>query len=372
MYALSIKWKEKFEAIIILVNPSFSLISGCGCTWIIGAHSASIPLYFIRLRSIALALTHLGISVGMLISPYFMKELLNEYMYTGTCMITAGVCLQACVCGALLRPVEKVSKDLVSTETTQLSQDQIKTISYISQQTECGNRNVGFQDDNQSPVMQNISDDISPKDANSIEDDPSRKVNIRTSCAILGNPTFILCGLTIFGFASLLSTFESLGYSLANEREISGDDIALFLAVMNVGDIVCRPIIGIVLDIPRVKPFRKYLYAVITILFGLPMGLMYFANSLPVFVVLGLLAYSVKGTIIAQRAGLMIDLFGMKNMLPALGLLYVWFGIGMLVGPLIAGKWYTILSIFMQFYQLLVETYFNMQECITYTAFMFK
>ena len=177
-----------------------------------------------------------------------MKELLDEYMYTGTCIITAGVCLQVCVCGALLRPVKEVSKDLVSTETTQLSQDQITTISYISQQSECGNKNLGFQDDNQSPVMRNISDDISTKRAISTQDDRHRKINIRTSCALLGNPTFILCGLNIFSFACHLSTFDSVGYSLANERRISGDDIALFLSVINVADIICRPTFGIVLD----------------------------------------------------------------------------------------------------------------------------
>ena len=267
-----------------------------------------------------------------------MEALLAEYMYTGTCMICAGVCLQVCVCGALLRPFKELSKDLASPESTQQSQDQIITISYISQQRQCGEENLGFQDENQSSVMQTISDDLSPKRATDGQDHRSRKVNIGTSCAMLCNFTFIVCCLAIFGFAFHMSTFESLGYALANERQISNDDIALFLAVINIADIACRPTFGIILDIPRVKPFRKYMYAVFTILAGLSIGLMFFANDFPVFAVLGLLAYSVKGTIASQMPGLMIDLFGMKNMLQALGLLYVSFGIGMLVGPIIAGK----------------------------------
>ena len=303
-----------------------------------GAHVASISLYFVRLRFFTLALTHLGLSVGLLISPYFMKALLAEYMYTSTCMISASVYLQVCVCGALLRPFKELSKDLASPESTQQTQDQIITISYFSQQRQCGKENLGFQDENQSSVKQNISDDISQNQAIDGQNHCSRKINIRTSCAMSRNLTFILCCLTIFGFACHISTFESLGYALANERQISNDDIALFLAVINIADIACRPTFGIVLDIPRVKPFRKYKYAVFTILAGLSIGLMFFANDFPVFAVLGLLAYTVKGTITAQMPGLMIDLFGMKNMLQALGLLYVWFGIGMLVGPIIAGK----------------------------------
>ena len=269
-----------------------------------------------------------------------MKGLLDEYMYTGTCMISAGVCLQSCVCGALLRPVKELRSDTQEDMgPAQTTNKKVTTVSYISKERECGKENYAFQDDNQSPVIETTSDDVSKKRTKDEQNHSSHKVNTYRRCAMLGNSTFIFCGLTIFGYAGILATFESVGYSLAKERHLSNDDIAFYLSVIEIADIICRPVFGIVLDIPRIKPFLRYIYAGITILNGISLGLMYFANNLPWFTALGAWFCTVKGTIIAQKAGLMIDLFGWENMLSALGMLYVWFGLGMFVGPLIAGKY---------------------------------
>ena len=275
-----------------------------------------------------------------------MKTLLDVYGYTGACICTAAICLQICVCGALLRPARKPTENVEDHPKQSASfGNNIRPISYI---------NIGHQD---VKIIHDLSIARRPISSESCTNKMSVPTNTNkdtdsspsTTCrfptlAMLGNLTFAHSAFGILSYSLVLSIFETLLYSLAIERGIPRIDTLHFLTYVQIIDLICRPLIGIIIDLQRLKPFVGYIYALFIIFSGLCNALLWFATSLPWFIILGSLYQVVKGTLMAQIPGLMTHLFGMERFPPSLGMSLVFHGLGMLIGPFLAGKLYVYLG----------------------------
>ena len=93
-----------FHFYVKMFRPSIFLAGmGTGLSWI--TYVVSVSCYFRKKRGIAQALAFCGGGCSYLVFPFMYKALLDTYTWRGTLWILAGLWLNCCVMGALIRPV---------------------------------------------------------------------------------------------------------------------------------------------------------------------------------------------------------------------------------------------------------------------------
>ncbi|XP_072014757.1 monocarboxylate transporter 12-like [Amphiura filiformis] len=79
--------------------------------------TAALPLYFGRYYDLANAITHAGLSIGLIILPPLTQFLLDTYGWRGTLLVLGALNLNLVVSGALLRPLQtRVTRSLYKTD----------------------------------------------------------------------------------------------------------------------------------------------------------------------------------------------------------------------------------------------------------------
>ena len=308
-----------------------------GYLFVYGSHTAIIPLYFNEYRYTALGVIHAGLALGLIISPYSMTALLKEYGYTGASIITAGICLQNCVTGALLWPV-KTSKSRLLVENDIPEQEEPLAGKEKIEKEEIYEK-IAAEDMEETVVNAKLIDRTDVCDIkNQVNKEEKDSYKERKTVLLVKDLSFIVILVTVFTTVLAMSTYNSSVVALATERGISQEHIAMFLTIVCVFDFICRPSFGILFDRPVIKPFVRYLYALLAVTNGLATFLMWFAVSLPGFIAYGTLVFIVSGTLTAQVAGVVSDLFGQKFLLHSLGIVYLAIGTGVTLGPIVTGK----------------------------------
>ena len=318
---------------------NFLSFLGLGYLFVYGSYSAIIPLYFDERRYTALGVIHCGLALGLLLSPYSMDALLNKYGYNGASIITAGICLQNCVTGALLRPV-KASTTFSSGGNDGLEQEEpLHTGEEMTKKHSIGHKEKEEEKAEPASVklLNNTLDttDTSAEITKEVEGKKDRK-----TIQLLKNVTFIVTMITVFTILLSMSTFNSTAAAMAKEKDISDNNIAMFLTIVCVFDVICRPLFGVIFDRSVMKPLVCYCYALLALINGVATFLMWFAVSLPLFIVFGTPIFIVRGTLIAQLPGVVSHLFGQDFLLHSLGIVYLAIGSGVVLGPIITGNYY--------------------------------
>jgi len=85
---------------------TFGLISGFGLSLCYVAAIVIVAYYFEKRRSLATGLAVCGSGIGTFIFAPLTQYLIEEYGWRGTTLIVAGLFLNMCVCGALMRDIE--------------------------------------------------------------------------------------------------------------------------------------------------------------------------------------------------------------------------------------------------------------------------
>ena len=97
-------------------------ISGLGMALVHPSVTATIGEYFNKRRAMANGIAFSGASTGGLIFAPIMSSLFENYGYSGTLLIVAGMTLNICITGALLRPIswfERKNQKLDKSEDTE-------------------------------------------------------------------------------------------------------------------------------------------------------------------------------------------------------------------------------------------------------------
>ncbi|XP_065565100.1 uncharacterized protein LOC136030216 isoform X2 [Artemia franciscana] len=89
---------------------TFGIIPGLGLSFCYVAAIASVAYYFEAKRSLAIGLAVSGSGIGTFVFAPLTQALLEEYGWRGTTIILAGVFLNLCVCGMLMRELETASQ----------------------------------------------------------------------------------------------------------------------------------------------------------------------------------------------------------------------------------------------------------------------
>ena len=85
----------------------FGMLSGIGSNGLIMATYVMFTVYFVKKQTLAMALYASGFGIGSIIFNPIVAYMYDNYTFTMTVTALAGLTLQQCIFGALLRPVQQ-------------------------------------------------------------------------------------------------------------------------------------------------------------------------------------------------------------------------------------------------------------------------
>ncbi|XP_072918969.1 monocarboxylate transporter 13-like isoform X2 [Hemitrygon akajei] len=276
-FAFSLSW--------MYITVGFLLGLGNGLAWI--SSVSMVNQYFTDRRPLANALSSAGDSVFVFIFTPFYQWLINTMSWQQAMMIIAGIHLNICVCGALLRPIQKRCQKSAPSFATNLRNDSRCSSAYFKDLTR------------------------------------------------LKEPKLIY--LILFGLFSVMGLFIPMIYLVPHAQSIGIEDFkaAFLMSYWSASDLIGRVGCGWFANMRLLTSVRltiivTTILSVLTLLFPLAKNyasLIVFSCGCGFFV----------GTTMALLITLVTDVVGAKNLSNALGILMFFRSIGCLAGPPLAG-----------------------------------
>ena len=124
-------------------------------------------------------------------------------------------------------------------------------------------------------------------------------------------------------------------------KQIGEDDMraAYLVVIAGASDGFARICSGIVLDLKRVKPYRVMIYNIVMYIVGAVSFIVILTKSyVQLCIVCGFYGLLI-GTYISQKSVIIVDLLGAEKLINSFGIMICFQGIGMLVGPPLAGNY---------------------------------
>ena len=365
---------------------SISSFAGFGCGFVYAPSLFVLNQYFTRRRAIALGLGTCGQGVGFFAIPPLFKIVLEKYSYFGTMILLGGIWLNACVCGALYRPIRNLRKARKDNwkQSEHHTNTAITNELYANEQhvnkkneNEDGNDRVQrcsseSQISNKELEEQNFDRSHSNKKDTSLQKHNIEHQNIGASKTDEMETTYITSsqqkGLTkscertdlLKMVKAFMSNFKMLHNSLycvfllvfflnqigyfsttqllaALMKEKLLDDAVLMLSIVGISEIPVRLLSGLLFDLNYVCMIRPYIYACAFGVHGVWMLMAAFAQSDAMFVAGSILAGISRGMIMAQSSVILVDLFGVENLSQIIGFFIGVLGLATIASPLIMG-----------------------------------
>ena len=284
-------------------------------------------LYFSKRRPLAVGLAVAGVGAGGLVVPPIQRLLLTCFGWRGAYIISAGICLQICVCGAVIRPVHFIpntsknqdknapfSEEIIITsddsiqETNSIKQDKPELIENSHQKSE-------------------IVCDRKPKKVQKKLFDVSLLTDIKMWIIVFSN---ILWNIGSLIMIHLIPDY-SQGYGVSKEK---GSLLVAIIGLTNfIGKVAIAPV-------PNTKRYDRFaMYIASTFLCGVTISLVSLEPSFYTLLVYCGLYGFFFGVEVAVMPVVTTAIFGVERLNSAFGLQMFGDGLGSLLGPPVAGKY---------------------------------
>ncbi|XP_060685862.1 monocarboxylate transporter 13-like isoform X1 [Hemiscyllium ocellatum] len=283
-----------FSLWAMYLTTGFLIGLGNGFAWVPSV--SLVTQYFTERRPLANALASCGECVFTFIFTPFYQWLVDQMSWRQAMMIIAGIQLNLCVCGALMRPLQSQKK--------------------------CQN--------NTSPSATTSGNDLCSTSTKQKKD-----LAHFFDLPLLKRPKFIC--MIFFGFFSVVGFFVPAIYLIPHAQNIGIDDFqaALLMSYWSAGDLIGRLGCGWLANLRLMKSVR--LTTIMVTILSLALMLFPVAKSYPLLVTFSCICGFFFGTMLALIVTLLTDVMGVDKLDNALGLIMFFRSIGCLIGPPLAG-----------------------------------
>lgn len=272
--------------------------SGIGCGMIFLQSVILVNLYFKRYRGIASGITIAGGGGGVLAMPLLERMLIEHFSWQPSLYIVAGMCLNTCVLGAVMRPIH-VKKGEPKSYSVGNDRDRVKEADSLTE----------FETDEKCCAG---------------EDD-----------SLLKNRTYICYAVnnTLYGFGCTIPII--LGPDLYAETGFTGTRIDILIACFGAGNILGRLVGGVLCNIPALD--RLVLYVVLNILLGVFIGLYTLSDDFVLYAFASAGYGLIFGAFIVTQAVVTMDIVGRRKMEQAFSFAYFTCSLGIIIGAPLSG-----------------------------------
>ncbi|XP_033732414.1 monocarboxylate transporter 12-like [Pecten maximus] len=298
---------------------SYGFLGGVGRLFAYAPAVIIVGEYFNKKRGIAVGLATSGVGFGSFLFPTMIEMFFKVYGYFGSFLLLAGVMLNLAVSGCLFRPLWLHTQMAAHQERGRQLKD-----------TELG-----------TELLEQKSNTNKPKQAEKRLSVSSRKSKSKTKkfldLSLLKDFRFLcFCvAILLFTVSSQIAFVFIPPY--AKSKGISDLHASYAVSIAGISDGIGRILSGIILDLKRVKKYRVYVYNIVMFFIGLTSFIIPNIDTFgPLSAVCGVYGLLV-GTYISQKSVVIVDILGVKHLVSSFGLLICFQGIGMFIGPPIAG-----------------------------------
>ncbi|XP_056153300.1 monocarboxylate transporter 6 [Lampris incognitus] len=299
---------SSFTQSIIQIYITAGVITGLGFCFCFQPAVTILGHYFVRRRAFANAMSSTGTALGLCTLPILGNFLHMELGWRGSFLVLGAVLLNCCVCGAVMRPLVppgRRGQPLMNHTTTQPEEEKQKTLKGWSRTMFSGIA---------AGLRKHMAFDL-----------------------FCGNTHYrvYVIGITWMMLGFVVSLVYIVPYATAHEMEQG--KAALLLSIIGMVNIIVRPPIGVLFNLPWFKGRHVYVFASALLVNGLSNSICCIGASFPVllaFVVTYGLSMSVVGSLMFT---VLMDTVEMSRFPAALGLLAIMESITLLIGPPLAG-----------------------------------
>ncbi|CAH1774303.1 unnamed protein product [Owenia fusiformis] len=341
---------------------TLGIITGIGGGLLYAPSLASVNEYFDLKRGKANGIATSGSGCGSFLFPPLLGVLFGTYGYFGAILILGAFLLNACVLGALFRPLKRQLKEVVLVEKKKKHDVHEPVVGELYDVSPCINIDKHEAQEEETKMLPSTSnpsvlnrvnyqhdiimitskeDGLGNKPQSCCSNKPRTFLN---NCfwkiknfKIIHNWSFI-----IYGIVTLLN---SIGYdtslmfipALGKERNVSELKAAFLISAVGICDTVGRVSSGILFDVPGVKRFRQRIYCLSMLLSGILAILWPICTEYTQLLVFSTLFGLITSPINSQRMTIAGDLVPKEDLYHAVGLTAFFQGVGIMLGPLLGG-----------------------------------
>ena len=308
--------------------------------------------YFDKKRAKANGVMSMGGALGGASIAPLLTILYQDYGYSNTLIIQAGLLLHVFITAALFRPLRANQRKYIEMEVKKVEMDITKVELEVTKEEPNQTVSVKKSDKTLSAIetMEPLDDfgstvSIASKNKNLDKSKPETESNTKHSkCSkyldmeLLKNKSFMSYSFMMTCAFMCRSGSNTFLAGLAFERNISNSELAVIFVVAASVDFCSRFISGIIFDLQIIKKKRILAFSLCGIVFSGLMCIMPFTYNFPTFVAVIIFRSIFGSTFVSQHNTILCDIVGRERLSSAVGLGRFFTSIGYLCGPAIGGK----------------------------------
>ena len=282
------------------------LVSGIGGSLMYAPYIVVVTRYFDKRRGLAMGISCAGSGFGAFAYPPLVEYLFSVYSFSGCMLILGALSFHPCFGATLARPLVQ-------------PHHKTKLQSAASQSKDCKQ-----------------TSDI--KDAKSSSPKAKRGLSQYLDLSLWKNCTFVCFAVSMGIFTMAYITSQMLVADLTIVQ--SGATLregAMMASALGLADTGGRFAGGILFDRKWAAQYRRHLFNGLQFLSAITMLLWASISSYPVLMAVTIVHGLLTGMVASQRAIVLSDLIGAEHISSSFGLTVFAQGVGLVIGPLIAG-----------------------------------